>query len=97
MKKIFNVGDAVKVIHLEPEDMLEGIDVYDTGVVVMAGNLIQVKLKKNGQTYQFYKYQLANITSEKLTGVYDQITTIINESDDKNKIKLDLIKFISNL
>ena len=78
MKKIFNVGDAVKVIHLEPEDMLEGIDVYDTGVVVMAGNLIQVKLKKNGQTYQFYKYQLANITSEKLTGVYDQITTIIN-------------------
>ena len=97
MKKIFNVGDAVKVIHRKPEDMLEGIDVYDTGVVVMAGNLIQVKLKKNGQTYQFYKYQLANITSEKLTGVYDQITTIINESDDKNKIKLDLIKFITNL
>ena len=97
MKKIFNVGDTVKVIYVEPTDMLEGIDVYDTGVVVMAGNLIQVKLKKNGQTYQFYKYQLANITSEKLTGDYDQITSIINESDDKNKIKLDLIKFITNL
>ena len=97
MKKIFNVGDTVKVIHVEPTDMTDGIDVNDTGVVVMAGNLIQVKLKKNGQTYQFYKYQLANITSEKLTSVYDQITKIISESEDKNKFKLDLIKFITNL
>lgn len=97
MKKIFNVGDTVKVIYVEPTDMTDGIDVNDTGVVVMAGNLIQVKLKKNGQTYQFYKYQLANITSEKLTGVYDQITKIISESEDKNKFKLDLIKFITNL
>lgn len=91
------VGSKVKVVSVDNVDISEGISVGDSGVVVMVGNLIQVKLKKNGQTYQFYKYQLANITSEKLTSVYDQITSIINESDDKNKIKLDLIKFITNL
>ena len=97
MKKIFNVGDTVKVNYVELTDKVDGIDVYDTGVVVMAGNLIQVKMDKNGQTYQFYKYQLSNLTTEKLAGIYNQITETINESEDKNKCKLDLIKFITNL
>ena len=65
MKKIFNVGDAVKVIHVELTDNVDGIDANDTGVVVMAGNIILVKMDKNGQIYQFYKYQLSNLTTEK--------------------------------
>ena len=65
MKKIFNVGDAVKVIHAELTDNVDGIDANDTGVVVMAGNIILVKMDKNGQIYQFYKYQLSNLTTEK--------------------------------
>ena len=97
MKKIFNVGDTVKVNYVELTDKVDGIDVYDTGVVVMAGNLIQVKMDKNGQTYQFYKYQLSNLTTEKLAGIYNQITETINESEDKNKCQLDLVKFITNL
>ena len=97
MKKIFNVGDTVKVIHVDLTDTVDGIDVYDTGVVVMAGNIILVKMDKNGQIYQFYKYQLSNLTTEKLAGIYNQITETINESEDKNKCKLDIIKFITNL
>ena len=65
MKKIFNVGDAVKVMHVELTDNVDGIDANDTGVVVMAGNIILVKMDKNGQIYQFYKYQLSNLTAEK--------------------------------
>ena len=65
MKKIFNVGDAVKVMHVELTDNVDGIDANDTGVVVMAGNIILVKMDKNGQIYQFYKYQLSNLTTEK--------------------------------
>lgn len=69
MKKIFNVGDAVKVIHVELTDNVDGIDANDTGVVVMAGNIILVKMDKNGQIYQFYKYQLSNLTAEKLAEI----------------------------
>ena len=69
MKKIFNVGDTVKVIHVDLTDNVDGIDVYDTGVVVMAGNIILVKMDKNGQIYQFYKYQLSNLTAEKLAEI----------------------------
>lgn len=97
MKKIFNVGDAVKVMHVELTDNVDGIDANDTGVVVMAGNIILVKMDKNGQIYQFYKYQLSNLTTEKLARIYNQITETINESEDKNKCKLDIIKFITNL
>ena len=69
MKKIFNVGDAVKVMHVELTDNVNGIDANDTGVVVMAGNIILVKMDKNGQIYQFYKYQLSNLTAEKLAEI----------------------------
>ena len=69
MKKIFNVGDTVKVIHVDLTDNVDGIDANDTGVVVMAGNIILVKMDKNGQTYQFYKYQLSNLTTEKLAEI----------------------------
>ena len=69
MKKIFNVGDAVKVMHVELTDNVDGIDANDTGVVVMAGNIILVKMDKNGQIYQFYKYQLSNLTAEKLAEI----------------------------
>ena len=65
MKKIFNVGDAVKVMHVELTDNVDGIDANDTGVVVMAGNIILVKMDKNSKIYQFYKYQLSNLTTEK--------------------------------
>ena len=69
MKKIFNVGDTVKVIHVDLTDNVDGIDANDTGVVVMAGNIILVKMDKNGQIYQFYKYQLSNLTTEKLAEI----------------------------
>ena len=68
-KETYNGTKFSADFNVSSTDNVDGIDANDTGVVVMAGNIILVKMDKNGQIYQFYKYQLSNLTAEKLAEI----------------------------